>query len=409
MIGHQKHTRHGTFRESLNHRGRGVLQRLRHPLSPNKENIDLEEFWALDHINFEIKQGDRVGIIGRNGAGKSTLLKILSRITEPTSGRVTIKGRLASLLEVGTGFHPELTGRENIFLNGAILGMGRVKIKRQFDEIVDFAEIEKFLDTPVKRYSSGMYVRLAFAVAAHLEPEILLVDEVLSVGDAEFQKKCMGKMEEAGLAGRTIVFVSHNLAAITKICRRCILIDQGKINCDEKAHEVVNAYLNQNIGNSSGIVKLQDGNKMVTLNEAAINNSQGDISTHLAVDKNFWVKVEFSVKKSLKNAQVAVAITTKNGDVIFVTTNRDANPEKNSNLAQKTYRAKVQIPGNFLNIGTYLVNLRIFSQTKGEKRHLHATALQILRFTIHETGSIASILSDHRGGLVTPILDWTLE
>lgn len=408
-IGHQKQARYGTFRESLNHMGRGMLQQLRHPLSPNKENIDLEEFWALDHINFEIKQGDRVGIIGRNGAGKSTLLKILSRITEPTSGRVTIKGRVASLLEVGTGFHPELTGRENVFLNGAILGMSRVEIKKKFDEIVDFAEIEKFLDTPVKRYSSGMYVRLAFAVAAHLEPEILLVDEVLSVGDAEFQKKCMGKMEEAGLAGRTIVFVSHNLAAITKICRRCILIDQGRINCDEKAHEVVNAYLNQNIGNSSGIVKLQDGNKMVTLNEAAINNSQGDISTHLAVDKNFWVKVEFSVKKSLENAQVAVAITTKNGDVIFVTTNRDANPEKNSNLAKKTYRAKVQIPGNFLNIGTYIVNLRIFSQTKGEKRHLHATALQILRFTIHETGSIASILSDHRGGLVTPILDWTLE
>jgi lipopolysaccharide transport system ATP-binding protein len=205
-----------------------------------------EEFWALKDISFEIKQGDRVGIIGRNGAGKSTLLKILSRITEPTHGSIKIRGRVASLLEVGTGFHPELTGRENIYLNGAILGMGKEEIKRKFDEIVDFAEVEKFLDTPVKRYSSGMYVRLAFAVAAHLEPEILIVDEVLAVGDAQFQKKCLGKMEEVGKEGRTVLFVSHQMAAVEKLCGKGILLNQGKIQHIGNQTEVIAKYLTIN-------------------------------------------------------------------------------------------------------------------------------------------------------------------
>ncbi|MDD5596854.1 MAG: ABC transporter ATP-binding protein [Victivallaceae bacterium] len=233
IIGHDKAAdkayHYYSLRESLMHHTRGIYQRLRHPLTPNRENTELEEFWALKDINFEIEQGDRVGIIGRNGAGKSTLLKILSRITEPTSGKITMKGRVASLLEVGTGFHPELSGRENIYLNGAVLGMTRVEIKKKFDEIVAFAEIEKFLDTPVKRYSSGMYVRLAFAVAAHLEPEILLVDEVLAVGDAEFQKKCLGKMEDVSKEGRTVLFVSHNMAAINKLCMKTILLNYGAI------------------------------------------------------------------------------------------------------------------------------------------------------------------------------------
>ncbi len=204
-----------------------------------------EDFWALKDVSFEVKRGEALGIIGRNGAGKSTLLKILSRITEPTEGRVCIKGRVASLLEVGTGFHPELTGRENIYLNGAILGMTRREIKKKFDEIVAFAEIEKFLDTPVKRYSSGMYVRLAFAVAAHLEPEILVVDEVLAVGDAEFQKKCLGKMGEVAGQGRTVLFVSHNAAAIENLCLRCILLAQGQVSIDATPSVAMSAYLMQ--------------------------------------------------------------------------------------------------------------------------------------------------------------------
>ncbi len=206
-------------------------------------NTTSEEFLALNNVSFEINQGDRVGIIGRNGAGKSTLLKILSRITEPSNGRITIKGRVASLLEVGTGFHAELTGRENIFLNGAILGMSQAEIKRKFDEIVAFSEVEKFLDTPVKRYSSGMYVRLAFAVAAHLEPEILIVDEVLAVGDAHFQKKCLGKMEDVSNEGRTILFVSHNMAVVQALCDRGIFLTQGSMSHNDTINNTVNAYL----------------------------------------------------------------------------------------------------------------------------------------------------------------------
>jgi lipopolysaccharide transport system ATP-binding protein len=202
-----------------------------------------EDFWALKDVNFEVKRGEVVGIIGRNGAGKSTLLKILSRITEPTTGRVEIDGRVASLLEVGTGFHPELTGRENIYLNGAILGMGRTEIRKKFDEIVAFAEVEKFLDTPVKRYSSGMYVRLAFAVAAHLEPEILIVDEVLAVGDAEFQRKCLGKMQDVSTGGRTVLFVSHNMNAIQMLCGKCLLLAGGQLTCFGPTEDIIPRYI----------------------------------------------------------------------------------------------------------------------------------------------------------------------
>lgn len=209
------------------------------------EKATKEEFWALQDVSFEIKRGDVVGVVGRNGAGKSTLLKVLSRITEPTTGRISIDGRVASLLEVGTGFHPELTGRENIYLNGAILGMSRVEIKRKFDEIVAFSEVEKFLDTPVKRYSSGMYVRLAFAVAAHLEPEILVVDEVLAVGDAQFQKKCLGKMGEVAQGGRTVLFVSHNMAAVMNLCKNCLLMEKGRLKMVAESEKVVAAFLDQ--------------------------------------------------------------------------------------------------------------------------------------------------------------------
>jgi len=232
IIGHQSGEKYTALRDVITNNFKSVLRKTQKLAKGDlKTGGDIkEEFWALKDINFEIKRGDRVGIIGRNGAGKSTLLKVLSRITEPTSGKISIHGRVASLLEVGTGFHPELTGRENIFLNGAILGMSRAEIKRKFDEIVAFAEIERFLDTPVKRYSSGMYVRLAFAVAAHLEPEILIVDEVLAVGDAQFQRKCLGKMEDVSKnEGRTVLFVSHNMIAIQNLCNDIILMNKGEM------------------------------------------------------------------------------------------------------------------------------------------------------------------------------------
>ena len=234
---------------TIRHEGQGRYRALREEIFKLPQRLfqhghqDKEEFWALRDVSFDIMPGDRVGIIGRNGAGKSTLLKLLSRITEPSTGKITLRGRVASLLEVGTGFHPELTGRENIFLNGAILGMSRAEVRRKFDEIVDFAGVEKFLDTPVKRYSSGMYVRLAFAVAAHLEPEILTVDEVLAVGDAEFQKKCLGKMKQVGQEGRTVLFVSHNMAAIKQLCHNAILFNNGEVISSASAELVIQEYL----------------------------------------------------------------------------------------------------------------------------------------------------------------------
>jgi lipopolysaccharide transport system ATP-binding protein len=253
-IGHQgPQERYTALRDVLARQARGVWNATRRALRGQMAvaGDQVEEFWALKDVSFEIKRGEVVGIIGRNGAGKSTLLKILSRITEPTEGRVKLRGRVASLLEVGTGFHPELTGRENVFLNGAILGMTRSEIKRKFDEIVAFAEIEKFLDTPVKRYSSGMYVRLAFAVAAHLEPEILIVDEVLAVGDAAFQKKCLGKMQDVSRGGRTVLFVSHNLAAVQALCSRGIILSSGQLCADGWAREVIDIY-HQTMSNTNG-------------------------------------------------------------------------------------------------------------------------------------------------------------
>ncbi|BAZ03872.1 ABC transporter ATP-binding protein [Calothrix sp. NIES-3974] len=248
ILNHQQDvkSKYKSFREVITNQAKSLANKL--SSTRNESKGTLEEFWALKDISFDIQQGERVGIVGRNGAGKSTLLKLLSRITEPTNGRISIKGRVASLLEVGTGFHPELTGRENIFLNGAILGMSKAEIKRKFDEIVDFAEVEKFLDTPVKRYSSGMYVRLAFSVAAHLEPEILIVDEVLAVGDAQFQKKCLGKMQDVSQdEGRTVLFVSHNMDAIQRLCSQCIMLEKGRFITQGNTDSIVLRYLSTNL------------------------------------------------------------------------------------------------------------------------------------------------------------------
>lgn len=244
IISHQAQQPYLSIRDVIIEKTKFISHKILKPFAKTNTDPSLEEFWAVKNICFEIKQGDRVGVIGRNGAGKSTLLKILSRITEPSIGRIHLKGRVASLLEVGTGFHPELTGRENIYLNGVILGMSRAEIKKSFDEIVAFADIEKFLDTPVKRYSSGMYVRLAFAVAAHLESEILLVDEVLAVGDVAFQKKCLGKMKEVGKEGKTVIFVSHNMSTIQSLCNRGLLLDKGNLIADDTSNYTCQLYLN---------------------------------------------------------------------------------------------------------------------------------------------------------------------
>lgn len=245
LLSHQRREPYTALRDVMAEKAKRLGRSIVRPFSSDcstREDSSLEEFWALKDVKFEVNRGERVGIIGRNGAGKSTLLKILSRITEPTEGRIRLRGRVASLLEVGTGFHPELTGRENIFLNGAVLGMTNAEIRKKFDEIVDFAEVEKFLDTPVKRYSSGMYVRLAFAVAAHLEPEILVVDEVLAVGDTAFQRKCLGKMEDVGKGGRTVLFVSHNMQAIRQLCERAIVLKSGALVLDDTSDKSTEHY-----------------------------------------------------------------------------------------------------------------------------------------------------------------------
>jgi lipopolysaccharide transport system ATP-binding protein len=306
IIGHQRQERYTTLRDSISNGAKGLLKPFQRGKSQGADPSS-EEFWALKDVSFEIKQGDRVGIIGRNGAGKSTLLKILSRITEPTNGSIRIKGRVASLLEVGTGFHPELTGRENVYLNGAILGMGKIEIQRKFDEIVAFAEVAKFLDTPVKRYSSGMYVRLAFAVAAHLEPEILIVDEVLAVGDAQFQKKCLGKMEDVGKEGRTVLFVSHNMSAIQSLCDRCIVLQSGKLIADDKSAAAVQIYLqdtkisnsfNRSINNSEK-PRIVSG-KLKSINTSLIPQIQIDTEIYASAQK--ITSLDFRLKDSLGNS-----------------------------------------------------------------------------------------------------------
>ncbi len=298
-IRHEGQGRYRALREEIFKLPRRLFQRKRQ----NKE-----EFWALKDVSFDIMPGDRVGIIGRNGAGKSTLLKLLSRITEPSTGKITLRGRVASLLEVGTGFHPELTGRENIFLNGAILGMSRAEVRRKFDEIVDFAGVEKFLDTPVKRYSSGMYVRLAFAVAAHLEPEILIVDEVLAVGDAEFQKKCLGKMEKVGQEGRTVLFVSHNMTAIQVLCNSAIVLHNGQNIFQGQTHSAISLYnkamKQQRIGQSSLIKNCYFLNKQ---QERAIRFSTFPSQIHIDFKKEIlFDKYSYLLLSINKNNRIAL-------------------------------------------------------------------------------------------------------
>lgn len=322
VIQHQQQERYTTLRDVFAKQVRNVLSPLQG--SPSKvSSSSQEEFWALKDVSFEIKQGDRVGIIGRNGAGKSTLLKILSRITEPTAGRIQVKGRIASLLEVGTGFHPELTGRENIFLNGAILGMSKAEIQRKFDEIVAFAEIEKFLDTPVKRYSSGMYVRLAFAVAAHLEPEILVVDEVLAVGDAQFQEKCLGKMKDVGREGRTVLFVSHNMGAIATLCNQGIFLKTGQVQYVGSIDEVIEHYslvFRENTHLEPGIIfqkTSQEKNHHFQILKIALLDRDERLKPIIKTWDFLKIRIYFYSPKTVTCASVEFSISTYSGNKLI--------------------------------------------------------------------------------------------
>jgi lipopolysaccharide transport system ATP-binding protein len=317
IIGHQtENGRYTALRDVLMQNARNLWHKTK-DLAQGKAIIQgdtMEEIWALKDVSFEIKRGEAVGIIGRNGAGKSTLLKVLSRITEPTMGRVYIKGRVSSLLEVGTGFHPELTGRENIYLNGAILGMTRAEIKSKFDEIVVFAEIEKFLDTPVKRYSSGMYVRLAFAVAAHLEPEILLVDEVLAVGDTAFQKKCLGKMDNVAKGGRTVLFVSHNMAAVHQLCQRGMVLNEGKLDFYNTMDDAIHSYINNNkalISVDLAARKDRKGSQWLKFTKVAVYDSKGNEIQQVLSGQDIFIRFYYVSGTITRDATVNIAFNVR--------------------------------------------------------------------------------------------------
>ena len=351
IISHEGKERYTALRDVMSRKAKKLFSFPKW-LKPGEKIIN-EEFWALKNINFKIEQGDRIGIIGRNGAGKSTLLKILSRITEPTIGTIKIRGRIASLLEVGTGFHPELTGRENIFLNGAILGMNRSEIKKHFDAIVDFAEVEKFLDTPVKRYSSGMYVRLAFAVAAHLEPEILVVDEVLSVGDVNFQKKCLGKMEEvSNNEGRTVLFVSHNTGVVSQLCKKCLWLNNGILMDMDETEIILRQYLNSYQTTSTTGIETSSALRNQITSITLINNGL-ESNSFLFKDE---INIRFGYQKevSLTDCKIGVAILNNLKQKIFTTHFTLPLLEKINN------EIICRIPKNTLVPGSYSIDIAIF-------------------------------------------------
>ncbi|WP_017317157.1 ABC transporter ATP-binding protein [Mastigocladopsis repens] len=376
LLSHQK-TGSGSYnslRDAIADGAKSFGKKLLKPSGKKTFNPNREEFWALKDLSFEIKQGDTVGIIGRNGAGKSTLLKILSRIVEPTKGKITIKGRMASLLEVGTGFHPELTGRENVFLNGAILGMSKADIKRKFDEIVAFSEVEKFLDTPVKRYSSGMYVRLAFAVAAHLDPDILIVDEVLAVGDVQFQKKCLGKMEDVGKQGRTILFVSHNLGILQKLCNRGLFLKQGTVFADTSASEGVSIYLTTlEQSASQNLLERTDrrGKGQVRLTKVEISTGGDHSSTTLATGRP--ARFVFHVTSMIPGMSCNFTLYDQHGQAV-ANFNSATHSEEDVNIPELGMKLICEI-GEFLLVpGRYRMNVAITSD--GELQdHVEAAAI----------------------------------
>ena len=372
---------------------------------------DTNSFWALKDVNFNVEEGKAIGIIGRNGAGKSTLLKILSRVTEPTEGSAVIRGRVGSLLEVGTGFHPELTGRENIFLNGAILGMKHAEIEKKLDEIIAFSEVEKFVDTPVKRYSSGMYLRLAFAVAAHLDPEILVVDEVLAVGDAEFQRKCLGKMSDVAHQGRTVLFVSHNMSAIMRLTDQTVVLERGRAVMQAPTAEAVDYYLSQGFS--------QEGQHEWKADELEkdpapfhpirikILNDDGAVSDTVRSTEKFHIEFEYSLDEDITGLRVGFYIISTRGE--FVLTSFDVDDaekfERYSTRKAGRYVSRCTIPADFLNEGRFVVgvNASIFKI----RTYFHDE--QALVFNVNGTGAPGTQWPEPRTGLIRPRLDWIIE
>jgi lipopolysaccharide transport system ATP-binding protein len=364
-----------------------------------REPAPVTELWALRDVSFNIGQAEVVGLIGKNGAGKSTLLKILSRITEPTTGRIDLEGRVASLLEVGIGFHPELSGRDNIFLNGAILGMSRQETRRKFDEIVQFAEIERFLDTPVKRYSSGMYVRLAFAVAAHLEPDILMVDEVLAVGDSAFQQKCLGKMRSIRSEGRTVIVVSHSMSTVSAICQKALWIDAGQLRMAGDAAKVISSYLSEGAKNEiSWTPRMREPFPFNYDIVFAARGDTGESIDPIPADAPVDLILDYTIDGPLPPGRIGVQVNGDAGDVLFTTTSADQLPEITHEWRVGAGRFRCRIPGNLLAPGVYHVSVT-------EPRGGYDIARDnILSFTISEENSLFA--RDARAGRIAPLLEW---
>lgn len=391
-----------TLRDSLADAFVAPVRRAAAVLRGRATDASDEEIWALRGVNLEVKRGEVVGLIGRNGAGKSTLLKILSRITEPTTGRVCIKGRIGSLLEVGTGFHPELTGRENVYLNGAILGMKKAEIERKFDEIVAFSEIAKFMDTPVKHYSSGMYMRLAFSVAAHLETDVLLVDEVLAVGDAAFQKKCLGKMDDVAKHGRTVVFVSHNLLAVQSLCSRAVWLDEGRVVATGDATDVVSRYLQSSSSTTTERVWPENaaapGTEQVRLRRVCVRPVTGGPSDPITVRTPFVMEFDYWNQKACNDLYFGFHLYNEKQILVF----EDGVPRHR--CAVGLHRDACHVPGDLLNNGTYRIVL-FFGKGQG-KLEIHRLD-DALVFDVQDNGEIRDGWFGALKGAVRPNLDWT--
>ena len=395
----------GSFRESMTR----LFNRSRPPSSVSGAEVSPgfgSEFWALQDINFEIKRGEAVGIIGRNGAGKSTLLKILSRITEPTRGRFEVFGRVSSLLEVGTGFHPELTGRENVYLNGTILGMKRREVKAKFDEIVAFSGVEKFIDTPVKHYSSGMQVRLAFAVAAHLEPEILIIDEVLAVGDAEFQKKCLGKMEDVTGEGRTVLFVSHNMGVIKKLCSDGIYLKNGFLHSQGNVDRIVEEYVTIDSSIHSFFNKYLFESERVIAKNIEIQDENQKVRGSFSNLEQVHIKVNLSLSEDIDNFKAGIEVEDQFGVIVISSFHNDKSENYNSNILDKgDFSLCTIIPKAIFNEGIFYVNILLgVHQVKWIYR-LERVAKFKIDFTIQNTNFSAN----KRNSLFAPMLDWKIQ
>lgn len=412
VIKHSKEQGEDTFREVVVDATKRVATSLNPFTSSSKDSVHStkEDFWALKDINFTINKGDKVGIIGRNGAGKSTLLKVLSRITEPTTGKIHINGRIASLLEVGTGFHPELSGRENIYLNGAILGMSRKEIKSKFDEIVAFAEIEKFLDTPVKRYSSGMYVRLAFSVAAHLEPEILVVDEVLAVGDVEFQKKCLGKMKDVSKEGRTILFVSHNMNAIEQLCNKAMLLDNGHVSSLESdVSGVIHRYFTGDGLVETSVWERSDNrydNEYFSPLSLRIIDKDGNVPLMpIPNDKEYFIEIIANINTLHAALTIGYCLYTEDGQQLYWSYQTDTDKEQWPELKKGVNAIRSELPKRLLNEGAYKIELIggiHFVKWLFEPRKDNP----MIDVTIHGGLSDSPYMTHKRATLLAPILKW---